>query len=552
MASGAFLSLCRHLRERSDEVQNMDLMTIGGFCRNCLAKWMVLEARDLAALVLQDVELVPAFANESDYRCRGMGALLDVNNALDSFGYDEAARMVYGTTYAEWKSWHLRKATDKQLTAHRFTRTTTGVRLKTTVYTHQCKLSQRAVLRLQAGGFLRLCRHLRERSDEVQNMDLMTIGRFCRNCLAKSLDMAVASGPIALKVVLSFAIEPGTVVDEPYFRETGQAADFKVERLWLVFKARKISKETSQVPGVDRDTASKTLVESLDSFGMKESASGKGDRRADGAVQWEQAPACKARQGIARRTPTKKHCHPFQKAAPRTLAETADKPPEKRSLLSDICCQDLDAPRTPTSLLPVPTRSPIPLPAGDLDLTVGILTVSDRAASDSYETGNLSGPVVETTLATLVEGANESLENRGKVFLARVEGRVVPVPDEMADIGEALQRWSGEGSSSDESPQVTACNDLVLTTGGGAGFAPREVTPEATLSVLDRECRGLMSWASLELTAQQPLSTLSRATAGTRGRHADRKPPREPKRGCGGDRAVVPASATRHSGPSAG
>jgi uncharacterized protein len=38
LEAGAFQSLCNHLRERSDEVQNIDLMTISGFCRNCLAK----------------------------------------------------------------------------------------------------------------------------------------------------------------------------------------------------------------------------------------------------------------------------------------------------------------------------------------------------------------------------------------------------------------------------------------------------------------------------------------------------------------------------------
>jgi hypothetical protein len=36
--SGAFQSLCEHLQQRSDEVQNIDLMTVSGFCRNCLAK----------------------------------------------------------------------------------------------------------------------------------------------------------------------------------------------------------------------------------------------------------------------------------------------------------------------------------------------------------------------------------------------------------------------------------------------------------------------------------------------------------------------------------
>ena len=38
MEAGAFRELCLHLRERSDEVQNIELMTLGGFCRNCLAK----------------------------------------------------------------------------------------------------------------------------------------------------------------------------------------------------------------------------------------------------------------------------------------------------------------------------------------------------------------------------------------------------------------------------------------------------------------------------------------------------------------------------------
>lgn len=38
LQAGAFRSLCRHLQERSDAVSNMELMTISGFCRNCLAK----------------------------------------------------------------------------------------------------------------------------------------------------------------------------------------------------------------------------------------------------------------------------------------------------------------------------------------------------------------------------------------------------------------------------------------------------------------------------------------------------------------------------------
>ena len=42
LEAGAFQSLCSHLRERSDEVQNIDLMTVSGFCRNCMAKASIL------------------------------------------------------------------------------------------------------------------------------------------------------------------------------------------------------------------------------------------------------------------------------------------------------------------------------------------------------------------------------------------------------------------------------------------------------------------------------------------------------------------------------
>ena len=38
LEAGAFRCLCRHLQERSDVVSNMELMTLSGFCRNCLAK----------------------------------------------------------------------------------------------------------------------------------------------------------------------------------------------------------------------------------------------------------------------------------------------------------------------------------------------------------------------------------------------------------------------------------------------------------------------------------------------------------------------------------
>lgn len=49
----------------------------------------------------------------------------------------------------------------------------------------QIEFSQAILTRLQAGAFESLCEHLRARSESVQNMELMTISGFCRNCLAK-------------------------------------------------------------------------------------------------------------------------------------------------------------------------------------------------------------------------------------------------------------------------------------------------------------------------------------------------------------------------------
>ncbi len=131
---------------------------------------------------------------------------------------------------------------------------------------------------------------------------------------------------------------------------------------------------------------------------------------------------------------------------------------------------------------------------------VGILTVSDRASRGEAE--DLSGP----ELTRLVR------EELGwEVVLLAV------VPDERAVIAETLRRWADEEDVA-----------LILTT-GGTGFAPRDVTPEATRDVIDREAPGLaeaMRAASLQIT---PHAMLSRAVAGIRGRTLIVNMPGSPK-----------------------
>ncbi|MDX9829607.1 MAG: molybdopterin adenylyltransferase [Anaerolineae bacterium] len=119
---------------------------------------------------------------------------------------------------------------------------------------------------------------------------------------------------------------------------------------------------------------------------------------------------------------------------------------------------------------------------------VGILTVSDRGYQGEYR--DLSGPAIR-----------EQIVGR---LVARVELEAV-VPDDRNVIAGTLLVWADEVGL-----------DLVLTT-GGTGFAPRDVTPEATGDVVERAAPGLgeaMRAASLAIT---PNAVLSRATAGIRG-----------------------------------
>lgn len=82
LEAAAFRRLLRHLDENKD-VQNIDLMILADFCRNCLSKWLVAAA--------EDRELT-----------------------LD---YEAAREWVYGMPYAEWKEKHQQPATPEQLAA---------------------------------------------------------------------------------------------------------------------------------------------------------------------------------------------------------------------------------------------------------------------------------------------------------------------------------------------------------------------------------------------------------------------------------------------------
>jgi molybdopterin adenylyltransferase len=123
-------------------------------------------------------------------------------------------------------------------------------------------------------------------------------------------------------------------------------------------------------------------------------------------------------------------------------------------------------------------------------IRVGVLTISDRSARGERE--DLGGPAVAEAIVAGVPGV--------------VVAERAIVPDERAEIAARLAHWADDLRL-----------DLILTT-GGTGFAPRDVTPEATRDVIEREAPGLteaMRADSLRITSH---AMLSRAVAGIRGR----------------------------------
>lgn len=79
LEAAAFRSLIGHLQKRKD-VQNIDLMNLSGFCRNCLSKWYMAAAKE---------------------------------NNID-MSYENAREIIYGMPYEEWKAKYQLKATEEQ------------------------------------------------------------------------------------------------------------------------------------------------------------------------------------------------------------------------------------------------------------------------------------------------------------------------------------------------------------------------------------------------------------------------------------------------------
>src|SRR5579859_6655849 len=122
-------------------------------------------------------------------------------------------------------------------------------------------------------------------------------------------------------------------------------------------------------------------------------------------------------------------------------------------------------------------------------MKIGRITISDRASAGVYP--DRSGPEIESVLRDVFKNA---------IFESKI------VPDEQEQVSEALKQFA----------DVARC-DLIVTT-GGTGISARDVTPEATQAVLEKELPGFGEAMRMQSLAKVKTAILSRATAGTRGK----------------------------------
>ena len=133
-----------------------------------------------------------------------------------------------------------------------------------------------------------------------------------------------------------------------------------------------------------------------------------------------------------------------------------------------------------------------------MSYTATVITVSDRASRGEYT--DHSGPAVSDLLKEAGYAVND----------------IIIIPDKKNTIIDTLLGECERGTA------------LIVTT-GGTGFAPRDVTPEATLEVIERQAPGIAEYMRMRSAEITPRAILSRGVAGIRGRSLIVNLPGSPK-----------------------
>ena len=134
-----------------------------------------------------------------------------------------------------------------------------------------------------------------------------------------------------------------------------------------------------------------------------------------------------------------------------------------------------------------------------MNLKFGIITLSDRSSRGERE--DLSGPA----LASFLQAENCPVLKQ------------IILPDDESALRQTLVAWSDGGEI-----------EIILTT-GSTGFAPRDIAPEATKAVIQKEAPGLAELMRVESLKKTKHAALSRATAGIRGQTVIINLPGSPK-----------------------
>eukprot|EP01060_Flectonema_neradi_P032462 TRINITY_DN5167_c0_g3_i1.p1 TRINITY_DN5167_c0_g3~~TRINITY_DN5167_c0_g3_i1.p1 ORF type:complete len:305 (+),score=34.01 TRINITY_DN5167_c0_g3_i1:56-970(+) len=255
-------------------------------------------------------------------------------------------------------------------------------------------------MRAEAYAFRQLVAHLQERP-EVQNIDIMNLGGFCRNCLSKWMHAGAAKEGLSM----SYDEACEHVYGMPY-------VDYKKKH---------------QTPA----TA-------------------------------EQMELFKKSHGLHAKHEKVETTQPVVKP-------------------SSACCDVTDDSE------PKPSLS---VPAHTTPITLGILTVSDRASQGVYE--DLSGPEIKKSVETYTAATGGFIVKKSLYKC---------VPDGADGISHAFTSFINDGA------------DLILST-GGTGLSARDCTPEATRDFCTKMVPGITELIRKETSKKVPLSMLSRATAG--------------------------------------
>ena len=338
-----------------------------------------------------------------------------------------------------------------------------------------------------AYAFEQLVMHLQMRSD-VQNIEMMILSGFCRNCLSKwyHAGTARAGQPISYDA----ACEQVYGMSYKEWKKTHQSAasEEQLRRLEETKSGHAKHEPMPTLQSVLPKPSTATTVEMTKQLTEQSSDVVLTRPHADRvpSTRFLSDVCCEPVSEMPPEMPPETGFGPVTGFGPELGfgRETTAPSPHSEIRQSEICHE-------------TPRWSQLAQPDAEVEIRLGRLTVSDRAYHGVYED---------------VSGAEILRCMHAYALSAGVRWRLVDTQDEIVrddrcEIEDTMREWCDEGEGT--------CNLIIST--GGTGLAPRDVTPEATLAVCDRTVPALSEYVFRETLQREPLAALSRAVAGVRG-----------------------------------